>query len=448
MKRRKFLKYTSLTTASLAVAACGKNGVKQSENKEPLADFGKLEKSSLTLGIVPRLEAAPLIIAKEQGFFSRYGLEVNLSRQLNWEGVQDNLINGAFDASQALFGMPLMAQLAKRKVPMVALMVLNRNGSAITLAKKAWDANLRTSKEYTNFEEFGSAYRDYLSTFEEPTKFGIESPASMDNLLTRYWLGAIGINPDQDLELTEFAPSEMIYKLQAGLIEGYCLGTPWNQQAIETKAGFTAYTNRDIWQGYPGQVLATMASWVEKHPNTARALVAALLEACQFCDQLENSQLIAQTLAQDQYINKVKVNAIELPLKGLYQYGGFDGQSRIAKVADFNLFHYQKTNYLTKPDHANYPWHSYGVWLLTQMVRWSLINSSEYPVDADEIIEEVYPLQVYQDVAQAIEIKLPVDSFKVEPAQVFIDQREFDPSQPLAYLNSFLIRANRPVIFI
>lgn len=447
MKRRKFLKYTSLTTASLAVAACGRQGVNKSANQEPKADFGKLEKSSLTLGIVPRLEAAPLIIAKEQGFFSRYGLDVKLSRQLDWQGVQDNLINGAFDASQALFGMPLMAQLAKRKVPIVALMVLNRNGSAITLGKKAWDANLRTSKEYTNFEEFGSAYRDYLSKFEEPTKFGIESPASMDNLLTRYWLGAIGINPDQNLELTKFAPSEMIYKLQAGLIEGYCLGTPWNQQAIETKAGFTAYTNQDIWQGYPGQVLATMASWVDKHPNTARALVAALLETCQFCDQPENSQLIAQTLAQDKYISNVKAANIELPLKGLYRYGGFDGQSRIAKVADFNLFHYKKTDYLTKPDHANYPWHSYGVWLLTQMVRWNLIDSSEYPVDADEIIEQVYPLKVYEDVATAMEMELPSDAFKVEPAQVFIDQREFDPSQPLAYLNSFIIRANRPVIF-
>ena len=448
MKRRKLLKYTSLATAGLAIAACGDNVNKAPEQPEAKADFGTLEKFNINLGIIPRLDATPLIIAKEEGYFDRYGLNVNLIKQLDWQTLEDNLTEEELDVAQAPFGMPMMAQLGKQEIPMITLMVLNLNGSAITLSEKVWNQKIRTAKEYLSFTEFGDDYRTYIKRFEEAPQFAIESPTSMDNFMARYWLAAMGINPDLDVELTTFSPSEMIYKLEAGLVNGYCVGEPWNQQAVAEKVGFVPYVNRDIWTGHPGQIIATLQPWVEKYPSTTRALMAAVLEACEFCDNPDNIPTIASILGRSRYINQVKSETIANCLQGVYSYGGFDGKNRILEIDDFNIFHFKKTDYLSKPNHANYPWHSYGVWLLTQMTRWHMLDKSQYPVDADEIIKKVYPVEIYEDVAKALEMEIPSDRYKVEPANLFIDQREFDPSQPLAYLSSFSIRANRPVWFI
>jgi nitrate/nitrite transport system substrate-binding protein len=100
------------------------------------------------------------------------------------------------------------------------------------------------------------------------------------------------------------------------------------------------------------------------------------------------------------------------------------------------------------PDNANYPWMSHGVWLLTQMVRWNqLPDIKEYPANADELIETIYPPGIYTEVAQAMGITIPTERMKVEPGSVFIDGREFDPADPVGYINGFDIRAGRPQHF-
>ena len=131
--------------------------------------------------------------------------------------------------------------------------------------------------------------------------FAIDGAASLDNYLLRYWLAAMGIDPSREVNLTEIEPSQMFYKLQAGAINGYSTSEPYNQKTVSEKTGFIAYINRYIWQGHPGKILATMQPWADKNPVTARNLIAALLEACQFCDQGKNHGEIAQILSQSQY---------------------------------------------------------------------------------------------------------------------------------------------------
>ena len=433
--RRRFLRYTSLGAASLALSSCERSRSFLPRLSSPKANFGKLEKTDLVIGFVPVIASAPLIIAQEQGLFERYGLSVTLSKQANWSGVQKGLLEYRFDAAQSLAAMPILAQLASTPAPMMSLMVLNLNGGAITLDRKAWQANLRPSPEYINFLEFSDAYRKYLRGLEQPLSYAIASPVSMDALTTRYWLAAIGIKPDTEVNITELPPSQAIHKIGAGSINGYSVGDPWNQQAVFNQAGFTAYVNRDIWQGHPGNVLAAMQPWVDQQPTTARALVAAVLEACQSCDRPENHRSIAQILSQRQYLD-VDPSFIEPSLTGKYSYTRLDEQPS-AFIQDLNIFHFRDTDYLEKPNHANYPWRSHGVWLLTQLIRWNLVEPRAYPAQADRLLKQIYPLDVYQDVAQALEIKLPKEPMKIESETVFIDRREFDPSEPVAYLNQF-----------
>ncbi|MFW6359894.1 MAG: CmpA/NrtA family ABC transporter substrate-binding protein [Chroococcales cyanobacterium] len=452
MKRRRFLNYTSLAIASFAINACQSiDNLSETPDKTDSSletvNFGKLEKPYLTLGFIPTTDATPLIIGQKEGFFERYGLQVSFSKKATWQDIREGLLDGSLDAACTPFGMPMQSQLGASEAPMISLMTLNLHGSSITFDRDAWEAGMRPFTDYVNFRELTRAYREYIRGFNQALPLAIEDNTSMDAYLTRYWLAAMGLNPNEAVELIEIPPSEMIYKLQAGMVNSYAAASPWNEQAVLQKAGFTVNTSREIWTGHPGQVLATMQPWVDQNSVTARALVAAVLEACQFCDaSLKHRNQIASILAQPKYLD-TNILAIEPSLVGVYDYGGFDGKSRVKKIPDYYSFHDGETDYLKKPDHVNYSWRSHGVWLLTQMIRWNQLPLTEYPADADDILDRIYPLDVYQEVAEALEIELPSDRLKFEPASHFIDQHAFDPSQPVAYLNTFDLRANAPQLF-
>lgn len=442
MKRRKFVKYAGISSASLMITSCAGVQLPKNQQEEDFKlDLSKLEKKSLSLAYVPSTDAAPIIIAKEKGIFERYGLAVGLRRQNSWSEVEKGLLDWQVDAAQGLFAMPMLAQLGKQKASMVSLMTLNWNGSAITLGKKAWKEGIRPAFEYKNYLEFSNYFRDYARSTEQPLNFATESPVSMDTYLLRYWLGSMGLEPKKEVKFTSINPSQLIYKLQAGSIDGFSVAEPWNQQTVAQQIGFIPYTSKDIWQGHPSKILVSMQGWVDKYPNTARALVVALIDACRFCDNLENRLEVAQILSQSQYLN-VRQPLIETSLIDKYQYENWENfNNESVKIPDFNLFHFQNTDYLKKPDQVNYPWRSHSVWLLTQMIRWNDLDLKEYPKDADKILDKIYPVNVYEDAAEILNIELPKERTKIEPKTSFIDQRAFDPSQPIAYLNQFEIRA-------
>lgn len=455
MDRRKFLKYSSLAAAGFTVAACGGGqggDAEVSQATDPTADkpavnFGPLEKTQLAVGIIPLTDCAPIVIAKEKGFFEKYGLDVTVSKEASWATVRDGLVQGRLDASHAVFGMPMLTELGPDKAPMRSLMMLDRNGNAMTLSRKTWEAGIRPLTEYSNFDEFGAAYKQYIGSSSEPPTFAMVFPSSMHNYNTRYWMAAMGIDPDKDVKLIVIPPPQMVENMKAGTMDGYCVGEPWNQRAVFDGVGFTATVDRDVWNGHPEKVLATMQPWIDANPNTARALTAAVLEACQFCDKPENRLEVVEIISRRPYVN-AKVDYAKASMMGTYNYGGFDDKDRTTPIPDFNLFHYlDNLEYMTPPNHANYPYRSHGVWLLTQMIRWNQIDQKEYPQDADQIIDTIYPVEIYEEVAKALEIELPSDPMPVEPGSVFIDGREFDPSKPVEYLKGFDIRAGRPQTF-
>ncbi|ACK68295.1 nitrate transport protein, NrtC like protein [Rippkaea orientalis PCC 8801] len=457
MKRRQFIKYTSLGVASCGITACTQGNLDVFRPQGTLANpdkaFGPLEKTNLTLGFMATTDAAPLIIAQEKGFFERYGLIVTLKRQPSWEAIENDLLEWRLDAAQTPFTLPMEVQLGKKQAPLIALMNLNLNGSAITITQKAWKKGVRPSIDYNNFSDFERGFRQYIRNHNQSVRWGIDSPVSMDAYLLRYWLSAMGIDPDREIELLEFPAAQLNYKLQAGMLEGYIASAPWTQTALSEEAGFISYISRDIWQGHPNKILAAMDGWVRKNPATARALMAALLEACQYCDRQgrafsdrHRSQTeIPELLAQPQYLN-LDSSLIKSTLGGTYLYSNEESTKTVVEIPDFIIFNYQDTPYLQTPDHANYPWRSHAIWLLTQMIRWNKNDLKTYPKDADKLLDKIYPISLYEEVAKTLNIPIPNDTLKTEKATAFIDGRSFDPSEPVAYLNQFSIRASRPQI--
>lgn len=447
MKRRQFLKYSGLGTTGFIFAACSPASKVSLPQLSPVPrDFGKLEKTTLKIGYVPTLASAPLLIAQEKGFFARYGLRVTLKKQASWQAIESDLLNWQVDAAQALYPLPLAVKFRSKPASLVALMALNLNGGAITFSEQAWKAGLRPAVEYIQWAEFGDSYATYLLDRKQPLSYGIESPIAMEALLYRYWLGAIGIDPDRAIKLKIVGPTRLGEKLKAGIIDGYAGSAPWNQQAVQEKIGFTTYLSRDLWKGHPGKILAAMEGWVNQHPNSAKALVAALIEACQFCDDPQNQAEVVGILAQPETLNSPP-DWITPNLTGHYLLSHQDRDRYTIYRPDLNIFHYKSTDYLSPPDQANFLWQSHGVWALTQLIRWRLVNLTEYPQDAEQQLAKLYPLKTYQAAAQALGIKLPKETMKPEAAHLFVDHRGFDPTQPVAYLNQFTLRANRPQFF-
>jgi nitrate/nitrite transport system substrate-binding protein len=465
MKRRQFLQSTALSAAGFSIAACTSQGSRHFT--QPPANFGKLEKTDLKIGIVSSLDCLPLVVAKEKGMFKKYGLNVTLVKQPTWDKVQEELHSGNLDAVQTLFAMPLWEHFGNRKGKKaqqdedgedkktkekskskvnskgktVALMGLNLNGNSISFGEAAWKGGMRPRQAYNSLKELQEGYNKFFRSLKQPPGFAIAHPAAMANYTTRYLLGSMGIDAERDLKVQVLAPEAITAGLENGKVIGYSTDEFFNQQTIADKKAFTAYIDRDIWHGHPEKILATLDTWLTENPNTARAMMAAVLEACQFCENEQNVTTLAPILGKAEYTDTGTNKNWQKILAGSYNYGGLEGKPQVVKLPDFQIFHFQSTNYLQQPNHANFLWHSHAVWVLTQMVRWRQHNLTDYPKDADNTIKELYPTKEYADVAKAFWLALPKGQLKIERPDLFIDRIAFDPTKPLEYLNGFEFRA-------
>ncbi|MFN9175497.1 MAG: nitrate ABC transporter ATP-binding protein, partial [Synechocystis sp.] len=257
-----------------------------------------LEKVNLELGYVPLVACAPLVVAKEKGFFEKHGLEeVTRVRETRWRGIVDGMAGGYLDAAQMPAGMPTWLTAGgnqNQSLPVVSALTMTRNGNAITLSRSLYEKGIYTAADFREL---------LLASDGEPHTLGMVHPSSMHNLLLRYWLAAHDINPDQDVNLKTIPPAQMVADLKAGTIDGYCVSEPWNLRASMEGAGFSIATDLEIWQGHPGKVLGVREDWAIAYPNTHVALVKALLEACAYCADPNHEPEIRELLAGRQYLS-------------------------------------------------------------------------------------------------------------------------------------------------
>jgi nitrate/nitrite transport system ATP-binding protein len=294
----------------------------------------------------------------------------------------------------------------------VSALTLSRNGNAITLSKHLYNQGVRT------LADFKAAIQ---KTPDKVHTLGMVYPSSMHNLMLRYWLASGGIDPDHDVALTVIPPPQMFSNLKAGNIDGYCVGEPWNSRAVYEQQGFVIATDMDLWRGHPEKVLGVREDWVNKYPQTHIALLKALLEACQYCDDPRNREEILGLLTLEQYVG----SAPEYTRPGFIDpYNRGTGEAP-QKLPRFNQFYVDKTNY---PDQIE------GLWLMTQLARWGLIP---FPKNWVNILDRVRRIDLFGEAAR--ELGLVDIGHDRGPIQMF-DGTVFDPDDPLEYLNSLEIK--------
>ena len=309
---------------------------------------------------MPLTDCAPLVMAQELGLFRKYGLRVSLSRELGWATIRDKIIHGELDAAHALAAMPAAISLGLGSVRCDCLtaLVLNLHGNAITLSNELWQRGVRDG--VTLREEI------FRTRSAKMLTFGVVFPFSSHHFLLCAWLAASGINPDRDVRIVVVPPPQMVANLKAGNLNGYCVGEPWNSVAVQARAGWCVAASAELDPGHPEKVLMVRREFAEGREDEHLSLVAALLEACEFCDAPENLNEIVTTLARLQY-----VNAPSAALRRAFD-GEFDfGHGHLRTVADFNTFH---------RNNANEPSSDKAAWAL-QAVRTSGLCKNPSAID-------------------------------------------------------------------
>jgi nitrate/nitrite transport system ATP-binding protein len=378
-----------------------------------------LEKINLDIGFIPLTDCAPLVIAKEKGIFAAYGLdEVTLHREPSWKTIMEGVASQRLDAAQMVAGMPLSMTLGMggaASVSIVTALVLSRNGNAITLSKRLYDQGVRSLADFKAVIE---------QTPDKVHTLGIVHPASMHNLMLRYWLAAGGIDPDLDVNLIVIPPPQMVANLMAGNIDGYCVGEPWNTRAIQEGLGFAIATDLDIWPGHPEKVLGVREDWVNQYPQTHIALVKALLDACEYCDDRRNRAEIAELLAQPQYVGA----ALEHIRPGLIDpYLSVPG-GEPQPLLRYNQFFVNRS---ACPERAE------GLWVLTQLARWGITT---FPKNWVEVIERTRRVDLYSEAARQLGL---FDSEPDSKPFALFDGVVFDPNDPVGYIHRSTIQ--RPI---
>ena len=111
----------------------------------------KIEQTTVNIGYIPLTDCAPLIIAREQGFFAKYGIEqVNLCPESSWDAIADRIVSGKLTAAQMVGGLPLaltMGMNGQPSTPISVPLVLSRNGNAITLSTELYHQGVRTLQD-------------------------------------------------------------------------------------------------------------------------------------------------------------------------------------------------------------------------------------------------------------------------------------------------------------
>ncbi|GAB4296933.1 MAG: nitrate ABC transporter ATP-binding protein [Oscillatoriaceae cyanobacterium] len=374
-----------------------------------------LEKVNLEIGFVPLTACAPVAIAKEKGFFTKHGLEeVSLVRETSWRGIVDGMIGGYMDAAQMPSGMPLWLTLGgqdNRPLPVVSALTMTRNGNGITLCKRFYDQGIYSLADF----------KQYLrQSPEQMHRMGMVHPSSMHNLLLRYWLASGGIDPDRDVALKTLPPAQMVVDLQAGTIDGFCVGEPWNQRAAMEGVGFTIATDLEIWPGHPGKVLGVREDWAAAYPNTHVALVKALLEACQYCSNPENAAEVRQILASREYVNTNP------------EYIQLGDPNSTACNLDGTKVEY--AHHLFYEPGMNRPSRTEHLWQMVQMARW---GDTPFPRNWLEILERVCRVSVFSTAARELGV---LDTKYSRGSIQLFDGTTFDADDPISYLNSLEIK--------
>ena len=424
---------------------------------------GPPEQDELVFGFIKLTDMAPLAVAQERGYFADEGLDVLLEAQSNWGQLLQAVVDGTLDGAHMLAPQPLAARIGYGGVvgEVIVPLALDLNGNAITVSNPVWQAmgaHVARDDAGKPLHPIGAdalkPVVDAAIARDEPFKLSMVSAVSTHNYELRYWLAAGGIHPglydssrtdararsgwiDAQAKLYVTPPPQMPRQLADARIDGFCVGEPWNQQAVADGVGVAVVIDHDIWRFNPEKVFGMNAAFAQENPNTTVRILRALLRAAKWLDEGGNANRgeAVEMLARPEYVGAAP-DVLASSMTGTFEYEPGDRRP----APDFNVFfrHF-----------ATYPYASDAVWFLTQMRRWGQIAEPRPDAWYVETARSVYRPDLYAAAARELVAEGMMESsdfpnFETEtglrpPSADFIDGVTFDAREPNAYLRQFAI---------
>nr|WP_245635183.1 CmpA/NrtA family ABC transporter substrate-binding protein [Marinobacterium profundum] len=421
------------------------------------AAIGPPEKEDLKFGFIKLTDMAPLAIAYEKGYFEDEGLYVQVEAQANWKVLLDRVIDGQLDGAHMLAGQPLGATIGYgTQAHIITAFSMDLNGNGITVSNDIWERMKPHIPKDADGRPVHPIKADYLKPVVDefkaegkPFNMGMVFPVSTHNYELRYWLAAGGIHPGfyaphkgdisgqlgADALLSVTPPPQMPATLEAGTIHGYCVGEPWNQQAVFKGIGVPIITDYEIWKDNPEKVFGVSREWADANPNTHLRVVKAMIRAAKWLDANDNGNRpeAVEILSRPEYVG-ADYEVIANSMTGTFEYEKGD----VREVPDFNVFFRHN---------ATYPYYSDAIWYLTQMRRWGQIEDAKPDSWFLDIAKKVYRPDIYAQAAQSLIEEGKMDAsefpdFSTEdgyraPQTHFIDGITYDGHSPNDYLKKF-----------
>ena len=425
VSRRKLLKSGAAAASTAALMSAARAAFPSGA----FAQAAGPEVKKATLGFIALTDFAPLAVAKEKGIFAKYGMpDVEVAKQASWGATRDNIVlggeGGGIDGAHILTPMPYLITSGRvtqnnQPVPMYILARLNLNGQCISVAK----AHVGTGAAL-NSAPLAAEFKKMVAAGKE-VKCAMTFPGGTHDMWIRYWLAAGGIDPDKDVQTIVVPPPQMVANMKVGTMEAFCVCEPWNDQLAHQGIGYTALTTGELWNKHPEKSFGLRASWVDKNPKAAQALLMAVMEAQMWCEKAENREEMCQIIAKRQWMNAPYEDIIDRA-KGKFVYG--DG--RVVEN------HPQMMRYWA--DFASYPFQSHDLWFLTENIRWGYQPAD---LDTKALIKKVNREDLWREAAKALDVpasQIPTGTSRGK--ETFFDGKVFDPENPAAYLASLNIK--------
>ncbi len=380
------------------------------------AMIANAQNNQIKLGFIPLTDCAPLVVAKEKGFFKKYGVDVVLSKEASWANIRDKILTGELDGAHCLFGMPFSVYTGvggKEGSEMKIALVLNNNGQGITLTKDL--CGIVGIKEYGKLLEG-------IKTLQakKDVTFAMTFPGGTHDMWLRVLLAYAGVNM-KNVGIITIPPPQMVANMRVDNMEGYSVGEPWNGVAAAQNVGFTLCASQDIWKDHPEKALVVNKDFPSTRKEDLKKVMKAIIEACQYIDNPKNRKEVAAMIADVRYVNaKAQLPVVEARLMGTNDVG-----------CDYGVVKY-KEDYMTfyKGGFVNMPRKSHGIWFMTQYVRFGYLKS--LPADYKSIAEKLILDDLYAEVAKEMNVPLVLDDMKA--FTIKLDPTSFDPNNPTDYL--------------
>ncbi|MCP9772026.1 ABC transporter substrate-binding protein [Synechococcus sp. Tobar12-5m-g] len=393
-----------------------------------LAAPGKAETTEVDLGFIALTDAAPLIIAKEKGFFAKEGMTgVNLKKQTSWAVTRDNLElgggRGGIDGAHLLTPMAYLlttGAIAKSRqpVPISILARLNTQGQGLSASKAFLPAKFKVKS--ANLE----SVIDKKNKTGDKFKAAVTFPGGTHDLWMRYWLAANGVDPNKDVDIVVIPPPQMVANMQSNTMDVFCVGEPWNERLVNKKLGYTVLQTGEIWKQHPEKAFSMRSDWVKKNPNASLRLLMAVQQAQKWADNPANTKELATILAQDKYV-KASVDDLLPRLQGTVDYG--DG--RKVTNSPYKMLFFQSN--------ASFPYKSHDTWFVTENIRWGYLPKT---TNIKALVAKVNRSDLWRKAAKENGYK-EIPSGDSRGVEVFFDGVKFDANNPQAYLKALKFKA-------